>query len=150
MKHNAVLNAVLIVTFLVFLVFTTAGQRGFAADYEVPNVIDGAMPVSAEELSDLMSEMDNLVLIDSRQTEHFQQGSIKGAISLPDVSTSPSTLSQLIPDKLTPVVFYCEGLNCVHSMKSALKAVSYGYANIFWFRGGIEEWTEKGFPVVNN
>jgi rhodanese-related sulfurtransferase len=35
-------------------------------------------------------------------------------------------------------------------MKAVRKAVSYGYVNIFWFRGGIAEWTEKGFPVVNN
>jgi rhodanese-related sulfurtransferase len=138
---------VLAVTFFLLLM---SGQAGITADWEAPKVIDGATPITAEELSDLMTEMDNLVLIDSRHSGHFKEGSIKGSISLPDTNTSPAALSQVVPDKLTPVVFYCEGPSCPHSMKAVRKAVSYGYVNIFWFRGGISEWTEKGFPVVNN
>jgi rhodanese-related sulfurtransferase len=135
---------------LVFIFSLLITQSGFAAEWQVPPVVDGATPVTAEELSDLMSEMDNLVLIDSRHSEQFKEGAIKGSVSLPDTQTSPGALSQLVPNKLTPVVFYCDGLGCPHSMKAVRKAVSYGYINIFWFRGGISEWTEKGFPVVNN
>ncbi|WP_455208106.1 rhodanese-like domain-containing protein [Kaarinaea lacus] len=138
---------VLIVTSLISLLGI---QPGITAEWEAPVVVDGATPVTAEELSDLMSQMDNLVLIDSRHSEQFKDGAIKGSISLPDTQTSPAALSQLVPNKMTPVVFYCEGLSCPHSMKAVRKAVSYGYINIFWFRGGISEWTEKGFPVVNN
>jgi rhodanese-related sulfurtransferase len=32
-------------------------------------------------------------------------------------------------------------------MKAIKKAVSYGYVNVFWFRGGLLEWQEKGFPT---
>ena len=121
-----------------------------AEKWEVPVVLDGATPITAEELVDLIDEMDNLVLIDARQTEQFKQGTIQGSISLPHTKTSPGALSNLAPDKLTPLVFYCDGLSCPHSMKSVKKAVSYGYVNIFWFRGGIAEWTEKGLPIKHN
>ena len=122
----------------------------YAGDWQVPVVMDGATPVTAEELSDLMKEMDNLVIIDSRVQDNEKQQAIAGSHSLPYSQTSPDALSNLVPDKLTPVVFYCDGLQCPHSMKAVRKAVSYGYVNIFWFRGGISEWTEKGFPTDNN
>lgn len=135
---------------LVILSFTSiASFPGYAGNWEVPIVLDGATPITAEELVDLMLEMDNLVLIDTRQSTQFNDGTILGSISLPNTKTSPGTLSNLAPDKLTPLVFYCDGLSCPHSMKSVKKAVSYGYVNIFWFRGGIAEWTEKGLPIKN-
>ncbi|WP_455202747.1 rhodanese-like domain-containing protein [Kaarinaea lacus] len=118
-----------------------------AENWEVPVVLDGATPITAEELVDLIDQMDNLVLIDTRQVSRFKEGTIQGSKSLPNTKTSPGTLSNLAPDKLTPLVFYCDGLSCPHSMKSVKKAVSYGYVNIFWFRGGIDEWTEKGLPI---
>ena len=113
-------------------------------------MVDGATPITAEELSDLISEMNDLVLIDSRHKNQHQLGSIAGSISLPDTKTTPNALQKLVPNKLSPVVFYCEGTSCSHSMKAVKKAVNYGYVNIFWFRGGIAEWKKKGYPVVKN
>jgi rhodanese-related sulfurtransferase len=132
---------------IVLTVLSFISLASLAENWEVPIVLDGATPITAEELVDLIDQMDNLVLIDARQTEQFKQGTIKGSISLPNTKTSPGALSNLAPDKLTPLVFYCDGLSCPHSMKSVKKAVSYGYVNIFWFRGGIAEWTEKGLPI---
>jgi rhodanese-related sulfurtransferase len=140
--------------FSFFLVITTLllsqslVNQSFAGDWEVPIVMDGATPITAEELSDLIKQMDNLVIIDSRQSNSHK--AIVGSHPLPHTKTSPDALSNLVPDKLTPVVFYCDGLGCPHSMKAIKKAVSYGYVNVFWLRGGISEWTEKGFPTENN
>ncbi len=135
---------------LLISLFFIGSTPCLAGNWEVPVVLDGATPITAEELVDLINEMDNLVLIDTRQSTQFSSGTIHGSLSLPDTKTSPGALSSLVPDKLTPVVFYCEGLSCPHSMKSVKKAVSYGYINIFWFRGGIAEWKNKGLPVENN
>lgn len=121
-----------------------------AGSWEAPIVVDGATPVTAEELAELMKGMDNLVLIDTRQLASYKEGTIEGSHSLPDTKTSPGALLKLAPDKQTPLAFFCDGLSCPHSIKAIRKAVSYGYINIFWFRGGISEWTEKGFPVVSN
>jgi len=140
-------QSLLLVTFIFSLL---ASQSGFSAEWEAPKIIDGATPITAEELSDLMKEMDDLVLIDSRHTDQFKEGTIRGSVSLPDTQTSPNALSQVVPTKLTPVVFYCEGVGCPHSMKAVRKAASYGYINIFWFRGGLSEWTDKGYPLEHN
>ena len=135
-------------TVVIFCLFIT--NTAFAGNWQAPIVMDGATPVTAEELSDLIKGMDNLVLIDTRQHIDAGEARIEGSVILPYTQTSPDALARLVPDKLTPVVFYCEGLSCPHSMKAIRKAVSYGYVNIFWFRGGMSEWQEKGFPVVNN
>jgi len=136
------------ITLLLVLIFSL--NISFAGDWEVPIVIDGATPVTAEELADLMKEMNNLVIIDSRLEEKEKHPAIVGSHALPYTKTSPDAMSSLVPDKYTPVVFYCEDLGCPHSMKAIKKAVSYGYVNVFWFRGGMSEWTEKGFPTENN
>ena len=129
---------------LLLVIFIFSVNQSFARDWEVPVVMDGATPVTAEELSDLMKQMDNLVIIDSRLEEKESNRSIVGSHPLPYTRTSPDALSSLVPDKLTPVVFYCDNLGCPHSMKAIRKAVSYGYVNVFWFRGGLSEWVEKG------
>ena len=135
---------------LLLVIFIFSANQSFARDWEVPVVMDGATPVTAEELSDLMKQMDNLVIIDSRLEEKESNRSIVGSHPLPYTRTSPDALSSLVPDKLTPVVFYCDNLGCPHSMKAIRKAVSYGYVNVFWFRGGLSEWVEKGFPTEND
>jgi len=119
-----------------------------ATPWQVPIAVEGATSITADEAMDLINQMQELVLIDSRQTNQFKGGTIKGSISLPNPQTSPRALANIIPDKFTPVLFYCDGLSCSQSMKSIKKAVSYGYANIFWLRGGVNEWIEKGFPIV--
>lgn len=120
-----------------------------AAAWQAPIVLDGATPITAEELSDLIKGMNDLVLIDTRRSSDFKSGTIQGSVSLPSSQTSPGALASVIPDKTTPIVFYCDGLSCSQSMKSVKKAVSYGYVNIFWFRGGLSEWRDKGFPVTS-
>ncbi|NOZ53325.1 MAG: rhodanese-like domain-containing protein [Gammaproteobacteria bacterium] len=122
----------------------------FAAPWEVPIVLDGATPVTAEEAMDLIRQMDNLVLVDTRQTTQRKKGTIKGSISLPHTSTSPNALAMILSDKFTPVLFYCDDLRCSQSLKSIKKAVSYGYINIFWLRGGISEWISKGFAIAKD
>lgn len=102
----------------------------------------------AEELISLVDEHDDLVIIDARKPSDRDKGYIEGSIGLVDTETSPETLSNHIPSKSTPIVFYCNGVKCQRSTKSTNIAVSAGYSKIFWFRGGWEEWDSKGYPVA--
>jgi len=66
---------------------------------------------------------------------------------LPNTSTNEESLAKHIASKDTPVLFYCNGVKCGRSVESSKLAVSLGYKKIYWFRGGWEEWTQKGMPV---
>ncbi len=121
---------------------------GAAAKEGVPAAIDGTTRVSAEEVVSLVGEMPELIIIDARKPSDYAKGHIEGAVSLPNTETDAESLAKVIPAKGHPVLFYCNGVKCGRSVESARAAVSAGYTNIYWFRGGMEEWQAKAMPVV--
>jgi len=121
---------------------------GFAVAAEsTPNTIDGTVKVSAEKVIDLVESMDNLLVIDARKVSDYQKGHIPDSLNLPNTETNPLSLAQHIKSKESPVLFYCNGVNCGRSVEACKIAVKAGYTNVYWFRGGIKEWEDKGFPV---
>lgn len=122
-----------------------------AEEIKAPDAIPNTTRVSAEQVVDLVNKTPSLVIVDARKAEDRQSaGWIEGSVALPNVDTNEQSLSKLVPDKNTPVLFYCNGVKCGRSVESANKAVSWGYKNIYWFRGGWEEWLEKKLPVSHN
>ena len=113
-----------------------------------PENIPGTTRINAEELIELMWSTPQLTLIDSRITSDRNEGFIEGSISLPNTETSCESLEGVIPDKTEPALFYCNGIKCGRSAKAAQIAIDCGYNQIYWFRGGIEEWREKKFPLL--
>lgn len=47
----------------------------------------------------------------------------------------------------TPLVFYCQSVQCWMSYNAALRAAKLGYRNVLWYRGGVEAWKAAGLPV---
>ncbi|WP_297528874.1 rhodanese-like domain-containing protein [Thiohalobacter sp.] len=113
-----------------------------------PENIEGTTRITAEELIELASSKPDLVIIDARKASDHEKGHIEGSIGLPDTETNEASLAAHIPSKDTPVVFYCNGVKCGRSVKSAKMAVALGYSDVYWFRGGWAEWTDKGYPVA--
>jgi rhodanese-related sulfurtransferase len=56
----------------------------------------------------------------------------------------------LIGTHMTPVIFYCNGVRCDRSGRAVRIAVACGYRDVYWFRGGIEEWRVKQFPLIQD
>ncbi len=76
-----------------------------------------------------LEEKAPIVFIDSRPARVFNQGSIPGAINISDTSFDKET-DKLPKDKATELVFFCGGLACDLSEKSARKAKALGYTNV--------------------
>lgn len=115
-----------------------------------PDRIPGTVKVDAEGLLDLVEKLPALVIVDARIRQDRLQGYIEGSRSLPDVETDCASLAKIIPRKKTPVLFYCNGPKCGRSVHTSRKAIECGYANVYWFRGGFEEWKKKNYPYVKN
>jgi rhodanese-related sulfurtransferase len=122
---------------------TLAGE-----EQDAPLLIPGTTKVFAEDILDLVEKIPNLLIIDARIRTDRSQGYIEGSISLPDIKTKCATLAKVIPKKNTPVLFYCNGVKCGRSVNSSRVALKCGYNNIYWFRGGFEEWKAKNFPFI--
>lgn len=113
-----------------------------------PESIAGTTKVTAEGFIELVESKPELIVIDSRIPGDRKQGYVEGSISLPDIDTTCETLAKNIPGKSSATLFYCNGVKCGRSAKAVKVALSCGYNNIYWFRGGFEEWLAKGYPYL--
>ena len=144
MIHLSLKNSFKLVILLTFFfIFNTS----FADDYISPAEIKGSTKIDAESLIKLAAEHENLVIIDSRIKSDRRQGYIAGSISLPDTKTDCFSLFQIINRKNTATVFYCNGPKCRRSDRAIVIASECGYTNIYWFRGGFEEWKNKNYLI---
>lgn len=145
-RHLSSARAALLTAALAVAFATQAS--GEAKAPRAPDNIPGTIKVDAEGLIDTLARVPELVLIDSRIAMDRKQGYIEGSISLPDTDTDCDSLSLLIPSLDRPALFYCNGPKCGRSVKAIHKAQACGYSKLYWFRGGFEEWTEKGYPFL--
>ena len=113
-----------------------------------PSELSGSIRVDAEAVIALVNQYPNIIIIDSRIPGDRMQGYIEGSISLPDVNTDCDSLALSIPEKKSPSLFYCNGINCGRSAKAVNIAVECGYKKVYWFRGGFVEWKAKGYPFL--
>jgi rhodanese-related sulfurtransferase len=99
----------------------------------------GGQSVSAAYIKKLLDEKANFMLIDARPRRVFDKGAIPGALNISD-SEFDQHVDKLPADKATPLVYYCGGLECVLSNKSADKARKLGYTDVKTFVEGYPEW----------
>lgn len=113
-----------------------------------PEVIQGAITVTAEEAIDLILNNPDLIVIDARKKTEYVKGHIEGAINMLNTQMKAEDLEKVATDKTRAILFYCNGTRCMRSADAIRKAKSWGYTNLIWFRGGWTEWTDKRLPVV--
>ena len=98
--------------------------------------------VSAQWLKKQIDAKADMVVVDARpKRAKYDKGHIPSAISIPD-SHFHELSGGLPADKTKPVVFYCGGLKCKLSHKSAAKAMALGYTNVMVFAEGYPAWKE--------
>ncbi|MDH5472594.1 MAG: rhodanese-like domain-containing protein [Gammaproteobacteria bacterium] len=118
-----------------------------AGNLIVPDQIEGATRVTAEDVINLVMLEPEVVIIDSRKQQPFDDGHIQDAVNILDSKMTENSLADMVPNKSTPVVFYCNGETCLRSANAATKAYHWGYSRVYWFRGGWKEWVDKEMPV---
>ncbi len=80
------------------------------------------------------------MIIDSRpKRAKYDKGHIPMAVSIPNTQFDKMT-DQLPKDKNALLIFYCGGLKCKLSHKSARKAEALGYKNVKVFAQGFPAW----------
>ena len=129
---------------------------------EVPAELDGASTITAVEVKRLQESAEAVVvdvIPEYRRPNVLPENQIwlpvdhkgvPGAIWLPD--TGYGVLSDITEkyfkhhlnvatngNKNHAVVFYCRP-DCWMSWNAAKRALSYGYANVYWFHNGIDDW----------
>ena len=103
--------------------------------------------LSTDQLKAMIDAKKDYMLIDARTATEYQEAHIVGAISIPDNKFEES-LALLPNDKTKLLIFYCNGVKCGKSKKSAIKAAASGYKNINIYSEGFPVWEEKGLNIV--
>jgi rhodanese-related sulfurtransferase len=87
------------------------------------------------------------LFIDARHEDEFNEGHIKGAISLPlrTLEANPTLIQGLAKDTL--IVTYCSGEQCALSIDLGEKLASMGFTNVRVFFAGWLEWQKRNLPI---
>ena len=120
-----------------------ADERPYA-----PTNIPGAVIVTAEEVVEMILSRPDLAIIDPRKKGEYAKGHIQGAVNLLNAGMRLDDLTAVAPDRNRAIIFYCNGVRCLRSSDAVKKAMEWGYHNVFWLRGGWNEWTEKRLPAI--
>ena len=107
-----------------------------------------AITIDSENLIELYQSVPDLRIVDSRHREDHVLGHIELSRNLPMGATNCKSLSQLVVDQDTAMVFYCNGSDGDASIEALKIASSCGYKRLFWLRGGFIEWQDKDYPFV--
>ena len=94
--------------------------------------------ISAQEALRMMEE-ENVIILDVRTLEEFEEGFIEGAILLPYYDIWDKG-EETLPDKDQIILIYCR-----RGRRSAIAArtlIDMGYTRVYDF-GGIDEWEQS-------
>lgn len=116
----------------------------------------GPIKIAPEKLSSydevvrlvaLGPEKGGYTLIDSRPLPRVQEGTIPTSINLPYPAWD-KVVDRLPKDKSRALIFFCQGVTCMMSPNSLLKAEALGYTNAKVYREGYPEWQERNVGVI--
>jgi rhodanese-related sulfurtransferase len=144
------LNLVFVKNFLLFFIlFVTANsfaQKSLDKLLETHN--SQSIPyISVTELR-MLQLNGNVAILDAREPEEFKVSHINGAQNVGYNDFSPEEKSVQKLKKSEPVIVYCSV--GIRSEKIGEKLKKAGFTNVRNLYGGIFEWKNKGFPVIDS
>jgi rhodanese-related sulfurtransferase len=99
---------------------------------------------SAQEMKSLI-ESGECTIVDVRSLGEFESGHVASAILVPH--NDPSFIEKVSKlDRQKPIVFYCAVGG--RSTRAVNQMSNLGFAKVYNFVGGMQEWQGKNMPVV--
>ena len=97
------------------------------------------------EVKKRMDRGDKFLILDVREESEYAKDHLPGAVHM-GKGVIERDIEMRVPDLNTEMILYCGG-----GFRSALAADNLqkmGYTNVISMDGGIREWREKGYPLV--
>ncbi|TPV31890.1 rhodanese-like domain-containing protein [Paucihalobacter ruber] len=101
--------------------------------------------ISVQELNENFEEA---IILDAREMNEFKVSHIKNALYVGHKYFNSTKILEQVPDLSQPIVVYCSIGVRSETIGNALKKA--GYTNVKNLYGGIFEWKNQGFPVVDS
>lgn len=113
-----------------------------------PSAIAGAVTVDAEQVISMVVDGDGTHLIDARTQKDFDAAHIEGAVMLTDDVMTEDSLLAVAGSHDASIIFYCNGASCGRAANAVNKAVGWGFSNVHYYYGGIEDWKALELPLI--
>jgi rhodanese-related sulfurtransferase len=84
------------------------------------------------------------ILVDVREAYERESGYLPGSMGL-SKGVLERDIEQKIPDRNTPIIFYCSG--GFRSVLAADNVQKMGYTHVASMAGGSRAWVEQGLPL---
>lgn len=105
-----------------------------AEDHSEPEQAE-YIKISAEEAKKMMDESE-VIIVDVRTTEEFEEARIEGSILIPEYAIE-ELAAEMLPDKEATILIYCRTGR--RSEFASRILIAQGYRNVYDF-GGIVDW----------
>ena len=140
MKKN-----ILTLIIIILGIFVLSGCTTDTGDSTQDSTMDNSNPtkINAEQAKEMIDSPTELIILDVRTKEEYEEGHIEGAILIPDTEIATKA-EELLTDKNATLLVYCRS-----GRRSALASQSLnelGYTSVYDF-GGILDWP---YEVVTN
>ena len=123
-----------------------------------PQSLDGVAVLGTQALARVLKGSAPPILIDvgyDAQTRPGAQTLLYGGFAFDEVARDQAyqarfegLLKLLNPDPAVPLVFFARNREWWHGVNAALRAKKLGYAQVGWYRGGLDSWKAANLPLV--
>ena len=113
-------------------------------NYFSPEVVQGAKTVSLQQAKNLFDA--GHVFVDVRNPRLFRRKHLPGSFHLDLKNGFEEAALAKIAKKDQPVVIYSSSIHCARGYRAVALAVSWGFTQVMYFRGGIVEWKKAAYP----
>jgi rhodanese-related sulfurtransferase len=129
-----------------FIAVSATAQKALDALLRVSN--NESVPyISVEELRRIQGS-DSILILEAREREEFDVSHIASAKYVGYNSFSSEDFSEEISDKNVPIIVYCS--LGIRSEDIGEKLLNEGFTRVKNLYGGIFEWKNKGYPVIDS
>ena len=126
-------------------IFGAKAQNRWGFETMINGLIKNAVDtINSQGVQELLAS-DNAVLLDAREKKEFEVSHIPGAISVGYEKFNLDSLSEI--DKNKTVIVSCSIGK--RSEDIGLKLKDAGFTDVKNHYGGIFDWTNRGYPVVD-
>ncbi len=126
-----------------------SGTRSGEGPVVPPSAEEGDPPFVTLEDAVAKYQSPDIIFIDSRDPEDFENGHIKRALNIPFeyLDEEWEVYIESLDHDLGYVV-YCSGDECETSLHLGRYLYDFGFPHIYIFYGGWREWEDNGLPIT--
>ncbi|MGK7393016.1 MAG: rhodanese-like domain-containing protein [Candidatus Cyclobacteriaceae bacterium M3_2C_046] len=129
---------------LIINIMPACGQKSF--DEKLESLYNHTVPlIQPAQLEDMITESEELVILDIRSRPEYRVSKIAGAQFIDYDHFSKKDVRHISKDK--KIIVYCSV--GYRSEKIGEKLLAMGYSQVYNIYGGIFQWKNDGYQVIN-